>query len=132
MARREYILNAEYPVTVPFSMHTIRPVAYYEALATLSTDIWDFFCMLKNINMIELILRGTYWSWDTWMVKGWELPGFEAYFDLTHYRNQSLSWHLRDKARDNIHNGVPYHRYIANDLIDDPFLTQAIDRYLSL
>jgi hypothetical protein len=100
------------------------------ALLTLSTDTWDFFSMVKNVAIIGLILRDTCWSWDTWMHGFvWKMSGFEQFFDLAHYRNQMLRGRDRGDARDNMHMGVPYHTYVANNLLTDPYLLMALDQY---
>ena len=123
MSRREYIDLDKQVRFKPFIPH----VSDNEALITLCTDTWAFFSMVKNVAMIELILHDTYWSWDTWMYNEWKIPEFELYFDMSHYRNQNIV--DRGKAPDNMHNGVPYHTAIANDLITDPDLLTAIDQY---
>ena len=137
MSRREYIIKRPHSVfAVPFgwwqNTDTFTHEPHDEALLELCTDTWDFFSMVKNLNMIELILRDTAWSWDTWTTPNdWKLPGFEAYINIAHYRDQPFNWEHRGRARDNMHNGVPYHTEIANDLITDGNLRSSLNAYLS-
>jgi hypothetical protein len=126
MNRREYFTSYGHIHVEKFGPWDSPTKCHEHALLALGTETWDFFSMVKNVAMIELILRDAHWSWDTWMV-GENLTGFEAYFDMKHYRNQILDH--PGKARDNCHHGVPYHTYVANDLMTDPDLLKAIDLY---
>lgn len=107
----------------------------HEALLTLCNDDWDFFSFIKNISYVELILRDYAWAWDTWCnfdpewVEWCEY--WQKYLDVTHYRHQCMPWGERGRARDNMHSGMPYHRYIAEDLLTDHRLQQAVADYKS-
>jgi len=96
-----------------------------DALLTLSNDQWDFYSFVKNLAFIELILRDHHWAWATWQHYDFDV----SYFDVAHYRTQYMLQAERGKARDNIHSGAAYHRFVADDLLSDPNLVTAIAQY---
>lgn len=131
-ARREYI-NFDHDKTYaqcfcPSTRGTDEDVA----ILSLSSDEWDFFSLIKNLALIERCLQDCRWSWDTWInFAGW-IPAdlWADYFDPQHYRHQQYRRTGNDHtARDNMHAGQDYHRFLASDLMSDPLLHAAIVEY---
>jgi hypothetical protein len=136
LSRREYIqLSWGNFLPQPFLVQYDRGCDPHirDALLTLCDDDWDFFSFVKNVAFIELILRDYAWAWDTWcnFDREWAewFEYWRDYLDVTHYRQQCMPFGIRGLARDNMHSGMPYHRYLAEDLLTDRQLQKAIANY---
>jgi len=141
LSRREYVHYRDDMIMADYfgiytNIENTEP--HDEAFLTLHSDEWDFFSLVKNLSFIELILRDQRWSWDTWGGFFWQWREqrdvWSQYFDTKHYRMQQMRGddERRGRARDNMHWGVAYHRYVAQDLFSHIELRNAVADYLKV